>query len=99
MQLCEGDEFVIHLNLKALLMEENAFSRELKDVLQMSNHYLENFLQINNGINREEFNSETFDSRFLGGQCKATFVFYKYGTAWERMMKAEIYVLQKRAKP
>ena len=43
-QLCAGDEFVIHLNLKALLMEENVFSRELKDVLRMSNLYLEKFL-------------------------------------------------------
>ena len=33
-EFCEGDEFMIHLNLEALLIEENVFSRELKDVLQ-----------------------------------------------------------------
>ncbi len=61
MELCGGDnEFMIHLNLEALLMEENVFSRELKAVwqqqqtrsvgpyrstaLRMSNHYLEQFL-------------------------------------------------------
>ena len=43
-QFCAGDEFMIHLNLKTLLIEENVFSRELKDVLRMSNHYLEKFL-------------------------------------------------------
>ena len=63
-EFCGGDnEFMIHLNLKALLMEENVFSRELKDVLRMSNLYLEPFLQITNGIAREEFSSETFGSR------------------------------------
>ena len=40
-QVCAGDEFTIHLNLKALLMEENAISRELKAALHMSNLYLE----------------------------------------------------------
>ena len=40
-QVCAGDKLAIYLNLKALLMEENVFSRELKDVLQMSNLYLE----------------------------------------------------------
>ena len=40
-QFCAGDEFMIHLNLKALLMEENAISGELKAALQMSNLYLE----------------------------------------------------------
>ena len=40
-QVCAGDEFMIHLNLKALLMEENAISRELKAALQMANLYLE----------------------------------------------------------
>jgi hypothetical protein len=40
-QVCAGDEFMIHLNLKALLMEENAISRELKAALHMSNLYLE----------------------------------------------------------
>ena len=43
-EFCEGDEFMIHLNLEALLIEENVFSRELKDVLRMTNHYLEQFL-------------------------------------------------------
>ena len=43
-QVCAGDEFAIHLNLKALLMEENAISRELKAALHMSNLYLEKFL-------------------------------------------------------
>jgi hypothetical protein len=33
-EFCEGDEFMIHLNLEALLIEENVFSRELKDVWQ-----------------------------------------------------------------
>ena len=70
-QVCAGDEFAIHLNLKALLMEENAISRELKAALQhscvrtalhMSNLYLEKFLQITNGIDREESSSETFNS-------------------------------------
>ena len=62
-QVCAGDEFAIHLNLKALLMEENAISRELKAGLRMSNLYLEKFLQITNGIDREESSSETFNSR------------------------------------
>ena len=62
-QFCAGDEFMIHLNLKALLMEENAISRELKAALRMANLYLEKFLQINNGIVREESSSETFGSR------------------------------------
>jgi len=43
-KFCGCDEFMIHLNLEALLIEENVFSRELKDVLRMSNHYLEKFL-------------------------------------------------------
>jgi hypothetical protein len=43
-EFCGGDEFMIHLNLEALLIEENVFSRELKDVLRMSNHYLKIFL-------------------------------------------------------
>ena len=62
-KLCAGDEFAIHLNLKALLMEENVVSRELKAVLYMTNLYLEKFLQITNGIAREEISSETFGSR------------------------------------
>ena len=40
-QVCAGDEFAIHLNLKAILMEENAISREFKAALHMSNLYLE----------------------------------------------------------
>ena len=43
-QFCGGDEFMIHLNLEALLIEENVFSRELKDALRMSNRYLKIFL-------------------------------------------------------
>ena len=43
-EFCGGDEFMIHLNLEALLIEENVFSREFKDVLRMSNHYLKIFL-------------------------------------------------------
>ena len=62
-QDCECDEFAIHLNLKALLVQKNAISRELKAVLRMSNLYLEKFLQITNGIDREESSSETFGSR------------------------------------
>ena len=32
-----SDDFVIHLNLKSLLIEENKFSRELKTVLNRAN--------------------------------------------------------------